>query len=156
MKIHRIHVNLYFILAAYTIIVYTRTLLFIIIKKIEMIEYIKGFPSPDGKYVYVIGNIMANSTEWTNNFIVYQVNTSTFKVEYLNAVAAWKLEDSGFTVASQTRCTTPKATSSVEMDFAFEDITYGFDGKVKHRSKEYPSKEIKNRYKDSDHSEIYP
>ena len=122
----------------------------------EGVPDIKGFPSPDGKYVYVIGNIMANSTGWTNNFIVYQVNTSTFKVEYLNAVAAWKLEDSGFTVASQTRCTTPKATSSAEMDFAFEDITYGFDGKVKHRSKEYPSKEIKNRYKDSDHSEIYP
>ena len=26
------------------------------------------------------------------------------------------------------------------------DITYGFDGKVKHRSKEYPSKEIEARY----------
>ena len=116
---------------------------------------IKGFPSPDGKYVYVIGNIMANSTGWINTFIVYQVNTSTFKVEYINAVAAWKLEKDGFTVASQTRCTTPEATCSAEMDFAFEDITYGFDGKIKHRSREYPSKEIKRKYKNSKRGEVY-
>ena len=45
-----------------------------------------------------------------------------------------------------TRCTTPDAEFSYQMDFAFEDITYGFDGKVKHKSKEYPSNEIKARY----------
>ena len=27
-----------------------------------------------------------------------------------------------------------------------EIVTYGFDGKVKHKSKEYPSKEIETRY----------
>ena len=32
------------------------------------------------------------------------------------------------------------------MDFAFEDITYGFDGKVKHKSKEYSSQEVEPRY----------
>ena len=115
----------------------------------------KGFPTPDEKYVYAIGNIMANSTGWTNTFIIYQINTSTFKVEFLNAVAAWRLEKDGFTVAAETRCTTPEATCSAQMDFAFEDITYDFDGKIKHRSKEYPSEEIKRKYKNSDQSEVY-
>ena len=32
------------------------------------------------------------------------------------------------------------------VDFAFEDITYGFDGKIKHKSKEYSSKEIIPKY----------
>ena len=121
----------------------------------EGVPGIKGFPSPDGNYVYAIVNIKANSTGWTNTFIIYQVNTSTFKVEFVNAVAAWRLEKEGFTVASETRSTTPEATCSAEMDFAFEDITYDFDGKIKHRSKEYPSQEIKRRYKNSKQSEVY-
>ena len=121
----------------------------------EGVPGIKGFPSPDGNYVYAIVNIKANSTGWINTFIIYQINTSTFKVEFVNAVAAWRLEKEGFTVASETRNITPEATCSAEMDFAFEDITYDFDGKIKHRSKEYPSQEIKRRYKNSKQSEVY-
>ena len=58
----------------------------------------------------------------------------------------WYIIIDGFTVASETRCTTPEAEFSYQMDFAFEDITYSFDGKVKHKSQEYPSKDIKIRY----------
>ena len=105
-----------------------------------------GFASPDGKYVYVIGDILANSTGWISTFIIYQINTNTLKAKLINGVAAWRLEKDGFTVASETRCTTPDAEFSYQMDFAFEDITYGFDGKVKHKTKEYPSKEVENRY----------
>ena len=81
-----------------------------------------------------------------STFIIYQVNTETLKAKLVNAVAAIKLEKTGFTVASMTRCVTPDTYISSAMDFAFEDITYGFDGKVKHKSQEYPSKDIKIRY----------
>lgn len=107
---------------------------------------ITGFASPDGRYVYVVGDITANSTGWVSTLIIYQVDTKTLKAKLVNGVAAWRLEKDGFTVASMTRCTTPDAEFSYQMDFAFEDITYGFDGKVKHKSKEYPSNEIKARY----------
>ena len=107
---------------------------------------ISAFASPDGRYVYVVGDIMANSTGWVSTFVIYQVDTKTLKAKLMNAVAAWRLEKDGFTVASETRCTTPDAKFSYQMDFAFEDITYGFDGKVKHKSQEYPSKDIKIRY----------
>ena len=107
---------------------------------------LSGFESPDGKFVYVVGDILANSTGWISTLIIYQVDTKTLKAKLVNGVAAWRLEKDGFTVASETRCTTPEAECSAEMDFAFEDITYGFDGKVKHKSKEYPSKEIELRY----------
>lgn len=107
---------------------------------------ISGFASPDGRYVYVVGDITANSTGWVSSLIIYQVDTETLKAKLVNGVAAWRLEKDGFTVASVTRCTTPNAEFSYQMDFAFEDITYGFDGKVKHKSKEYPSNEIKARY----------
>lgn len=112
----------------------------------EGVAGISGFASPDGRFVYVVGDILANSTGWISTLIIYQVNTKTLKAELINGVAAWRLEKNGFTVASETRCTTPDAECSAAMDFAFEDITYGFDGKVKHRSKEYPSKEIEARY----------
>ena len=64
----------------------------------------------------------------------------------INGVAGIRLEKNGFTVASETRCVTPEAEFSYQMDFAFEDITYGFDGKIKRRSKEYSSSEIQERY----------
>ena len=107
---------------------------------------ITAFASPDGRYVYVVGDILANSTGWVCTLIIYQIDTKTLKAKLVNGVAAWRLEKDGFTVASETRCTTPDAEFSYQMDFAFEDITYGFDGKVKHKSKEYPSKEIETRY----------
>lgn len=113
-----------------------------------------GFASPDGRYVYVVGNILANSTGWVSTFIIYQVDTKTLKAKLVNAVAAIKLEKNGFTVASMTRCTTPDASCSAEMDFAFEDITYGFDGKVKKKSKEYGSSGIKKRYGNSLYSSL--
>jgi hypothetical protein len=107
---------------------------------------ISGFVSPNGRYVYVVGDILANSTGWVCTLIIYQVDTKTLKAKLVNGVAAWRLEKDGFTVASETRCTTPDAEFSYQMDFAFEDITYGFDGKVMHKSKEYPSKQIEARY----------
>ena len=107
---------------------------------------ITGFASPDGRYVYVVGDILANSTGWICTLLIYQIDTKTLKAKLVNGVAAWRLEEDGFTVASETRCTTPDAQCSAEMDFAFEDITYGFDGKIKHKSKEYPSNEIELRY----------
>jgi hypothetical protein len=108
-----------------------------------------AFVSPDKKYVYVVGDILANSTGWIATFIIYQVNTETLKAKLVNAVAGIRLEKKGFTVASMTRCVTPNAQCSAGMDFAFEDITYGFNGKIKRRSKEYASKEIKKRYGES-------
>ena len=107
---------------------------------------ISAFTSPNGRYVYVVGDILANSTGWVCTLIIYQVDTKTLKAKLVNGVAAWRLENDGFTVASETRCTTPEAEFSYQMDFAFEDITYGFDGKVKHKSKEYPSQEVEPRY----------
>ena len=107
---------------------------------------ITGFASPDGRYVYVVGDILANSTGWICTLLIYQIDTKTLKAKLVNGAAAWRLEDDGFTVASETRCTTPDAQCSAEMDFAFEDITYGFDGKIKHKSKEYQSNEIEPRY----------
>jgi hypothetical protein len=107
---------------------------------------ITGFVSPDGRYVYVVGDILANSTGWICTLLIYQIDTKTLKAKLVNGVAAWRLEEDGFTVAAETRCTTPDAQCSAEMDFAFEDITYGFDGKIKHKSKEYPSNEIELRY----------
>ena len=107
---------------------------------------ISAFTSPDGRYVYVVGDILANSTGWVCTLLIYQVDTKTLKAKLVNGVAAWRLEKDGFTVASETRCTTPEAEFSYQMDFAFEDITYGFDGKVKHKSKEYSSQEVEARY----------
>ena len=115
----------------------------------EGVPAMYAFVSPDKKYVYVVGDVLANSTGWIATFIIYQVNTETLKAKLVNAVAGIRLEKKGFTVASETHCVTPDAQCSAGMDFAFEDITYGFNGKIKRRSKEYASKEVRKRYGES-------
>ena len=60
--------------------------------------------------------------------VIYQVNTETLRVRFINDVAGVRLEKNGFTVASETRCVTPNAEYTYQMDFNFEDITYGFNG----------------------------
>ena len=78
--------------------------------------------------------------------VIYQVNTETLRVRFVNDVAGVRLEKNGFTIASKTRCVTPDAEYTYQMDFNFEDITYGFNGKIKGVSKEYSSKRFRKRY----------
>ena len=101
-----------------------------------------------GLWEELIKLVRGNKDFW-GNFHFAMLDTIIISQLTLNndpSIAAWKLEKDGFTVASETRCTTPDAKYSYQMDYAFEDITYGFDGKVKHRSKEYSSKDIETRY----------
>ena len=105
-----------------------------------------AFASPDKRYVYVVGDILANSTGWISTFIIYQVNTETLKAKLVNGVAAVRQEKQGFTVAEMSRCLTPDTVYSYQMEFTFRDVTYNFKGKVVKRSAEYSPKEIKKRY----------
>ena len=105
-----------------------------------------AFASPDKRYVYVVGDILANSTGWISTFIIYQVNTETMKAKLVNGVAAVRLGKQGFTVAEMSRCLTPDTVASYQMEFTFRDVTYNFKGKVVKRSAEYSPKEIKKRY----------
>jgi hypothetical protein len=105
-----------------------------------------AFVSPDKRYVYVVGDILANSTGWTSTFIIYQVNTETLKAKLVNAVAAVRQEKNGFKVAELSRCLTPDTVPSYQMEFTFRDVTYNFNGKVIKRSAEYSPIEIKKRY----------
>ena len=105
-----------------------------------------AFVSPDQRYIYVVGDIMANSIGRLSTFRIYQVNTETLRVRFVNEAAGVRLEKNGFTVASEARCVTPDAEYTYQMDFNFVDITYGFNGKIKRVSKEYSSKGFRKRY----------
>jgi hypothetical protein len=105
-----------------------------------------AFVSPDQRYVYVVSDINANSIGRLSTLLIYQVNTETLRVRFVNDCAGVRLEKNGFTVASKTRCVTPDAEYTYQMDFNFEDITYGFNGKIKGVSKEYSSKRFRKRY----------
>ena len=105
-----------------------------------------AFMSPDQRYIYVVGDIMANGIGRLSTFLIFQVNTETLRVRFVNDGAGVRLEKNGFTVASETRCVTPNAEYTYQMDFNFEDITYGFNGKIKGVSKVYSSKRFRKRY----------
>ena len=108
-----------------------------------------AFVSPDQQYIYVVGDIMANGIGRLSTFLIYQLNTETLRVRFVHDGAGVRLEKDGFAVASKTRCVTPDAEYTYQMDFNFEDITYGFNGKIKRRSKEYSSKMFRKRYGES-------
>ena len=103
-----------------------------------------AFVSPDKKYVYVVGDILANSTGWVSTFIIYQVNTETLKAKLVNAVAAIKLEKTGFTVASMTRCVTPDNYISSAMDFALRISPMDSMGRLSVRVRNMPQRRLRN------------
>jgi hypothetical protein len=105
-----------------------------------------AFVSPDQRYVFVVCDINANSIGRLSTLLIYQVNTETLRVRFVNDCASVRLEKNSFSVASKTRCVTPDAEYTYQMDFNFKDITYDFNGKIKGVSKEYNSKRFRKRY----------
>ena len=93
-----------------------------------------AFASPDGKHVYVIGNIMANGNSM-NSFFVYRVDAQTLRTEFVASGADATRTEDGFKVVA-ARCINPDAKSNALKRFTVHDVFYGFDGKIKKEGKE--------------------
>lgn len=92
-----------------------------------------AFPSPDGRYVYVVTDIHANGVPLS--CFVYQINTQSLRVKLIdNGTGFYKTRD-GFSIIVP-RCINPDAESNAEMRYMVHDEFYGFDGKKKRIGKE--------------------
>ena len=102
-----------------------------------------------GKYTYVIGDIVPNSDGWTVRFHLYRVDTKTLKTKHIGNFAAIHFEDNGFRAAT-TRQINPDATCTAEEVFLMRDNFYNYDGTlIRKGEKEYDYDEMIAQYSDS-------
>ena len=92
-----------------------------------------AFPSPDGRYVYVVTDIHANGAPFS--CFVYQINTQSLRVKLIDNGAGFYKTRDGFSIIVP-RCINPDAESNAEMRYMVHDEFYGFDGKKKRIGKE--------------------
>ena len=100
----------------------------------EGVPEMDAFASPDGRYVYVICNIMANGNSM-NSYFVYRVDSHSLEVEFINSGAdACRVADGIKVVVA--RCVNPDAECNAYKRYKGRDVIYGFDGKIKYCGRE--------------------
>ena len=99
----------------------------------EGVPEMTAFPSPDGRYVYVVTDILANGTPFS--CFVYQINTQSLRTKLIDNGAGFYKTSDGFCIIVP-RCINPDAANNAEMRYRIHDEFYGFDGKKKRIGKE--------------------
>lgn len=111
--------------------------------------YTEGFPTPfryfvskDKKFIYVIGDIQANSNGWVTEYQIFKVDVETKKSRFLVDCAAIEVVSDGFIVA-QARCTNADtARGTYEENWVMHDEKIDFDGNIVYVSKKEYSYEV--------------
>ena len=104
-----------------------------------------GFVSPDKRFVYTITDHMPSVSGFPWRLSVYRTDVKTLKTIRIDSGPAIRVEEGGFTIASDAECINPD-TCSAAMVYSYRDISYNLDGKQVGRSKRYMDKELENRY----------
>ena len=105
--------------------------------------------NPNGRYAYVVGDIVPNSNGWTVRFHLYRLDTQTHETKHIGNFAAIHFENDGFKAAT-TRLTNPDATCTADEVFAIHDVYFNYDGQQIRESKnEYRYDEMERIYSDS-------
>ena len=107
--------------------------------------------SPDGKNLYVIQFLKANSVGWVSNYTIYKIDCQTLKKEMLVSTAAIEVTNTGFTIVD-CRCTNEKtAKCNAELEWKMHDIHIDWNGKTISEDKnEYDYDTMVARYGNSD------
>ena len=104
-----------------------------------------GFVSPDKRFVYTITDHMPSVSGFPWRLSIYRTDVKTLKTIRIDSGPAIRVEEGGFTIASDAECINPD-TCSAAMVYSYRDISYNLDGKQVGRSKRYMDKELENRY----------
>lgn len=114
----------------------------------------EGFPSgiiyvvsPDKKFIFVIGDIHANSNGWVTNYQIFKVDLETNKSKCIAECAAIEAVKDGFIIARARLTNEESATCTAEEIWVMHDEKIDFDGKVVNVSKkEYDEKAMEKKF----------
>ena len=102
-----------------------------------------------GRYAYVMGDLIPNSTGWTVRYSLHRVDTQTLETKHIGRFAAIHFDKNGFKAAT-TRLTNPDANCCADMVFAIRDNYYDSEGKLVRKGKnEYYVDDLEKEYSDT-------
>lgn len=84
--------------------------------------------SPDGRYLYLVADIHANSNGWTREFQLYKIDCESLNESIIADCAAIKRTDEGFTTSVCRLANEDTATSLDDEDWVMHDVKMDWDG----------------------------
>jgi len=103
----------------------------------------------NGKYAYVVGDLLPNSDGWTVRYHLYRVDTQSLEIKYIGIFAAIHFDENGFKAAT-TRLTNPDANTSADRLYAIRNNFYDNEGVLIRRGEsEYYYDDMIIEYSDS-------
>lgn len=90
--------------------------------------------APDGKNLYVVGSVHANSNGWVSEYQLFRINCVTLEVKLLTECAAIKATKYGFVVAQARLTNANQATCTAEEIWLLHDEFLDLNGKVTAKS----------------------
>lgn len=106
-----------------------------------------SLPSKDGKTLYVVTGVQANSNGWTTEYQLFKIDCETLKAEFLCECAGIAATKTGFTVCQARLTNGETAKCNADMYYAMHDEQLDWSGKVTAVSKkEYDYQSMDDKY----------
>ena len=86
--------------------------------------------SPDGKFLFVVTNVMANGSGWMTEDQLQRYNIETGELRFITDCAGIIMDDDGITVAKATATNEETAQSEAELNYRVHDQHYTWNGKA--------------------------
>lgn len=103
--------------------------------------------SPDGKYLYIITCVHANSDGWVTEYQLHRFNKDTKELRFITDCAGIKVSSTGFTIAKCRCINQDTAEGTEDEEWLAHDEKYSWDGiRGSEFSDEYDSRLLASKY----------
>lgn len=86
--------------------------------------------SPDGKFLFIVTNVMANGSGWMTEYQLQRYNIETGELRFITDCAGIIMDEDGITVAKATATNEETAQSEAELNYRVHDQHYSWNGKA--------------------------
>ena len=104
-----------------------------------------SFVSTDKRYVFTVTDHAPSASGFPWRLVVYRTDINTLETMTVACGPAIKVDNNGFTVASEPECLNPDA-SSADMVYRYCDINFNFEGEPMEKGQPYLDEELEKRY----------
>ena len=112
-------------------------------------------PSPDGRYLYIVTRIFANSNGWTTEYQLFMVDCEILEARFICDCAAIAATNTGFVVAQARLTNRETSTCTAEEIWVMHDVYFDWKGKLNRiSSEEYDNEAMDEKYQSSEYTHI--
>ena len=112
-------------------------------------------PSPDGRYLYIVTRVFANSNGWTTEYQLFKVDCETLDAKFICDCAAIAVIDAGFVVAQARLTNRETATCTADEIWIMHDVYFDWEGRLTRiSSEEYDYEAMDEKYQSGEYSYV--